>query len=55
MAYNVVQSVESQPTFRSNMSPQCSPETSVDFQITAQRCIPEDESKAIRVTGRGGP
>jgi hypothetical protein len=43
-------SVECQPTFRRNMLPQssglkyktCSSKTSVDFQWTTRRCIPED-------------
>jgi hypothetical protein len=58
LGYNTVQSVESQPTFRRNMSPTstsfmlvswtlkteatCYSETLVDFQRTIERSIPED-------------
>jgi hypothetical protein len=53
LGYNAVWSVESQPTFRSNISPPysgsknepiCSSETSVDLQRTTRHYMPEDSS-----------
>jgi hypothetical protein len=45
LGHNAVYHVETQPTFRRNMSPvTCSSETSVDFQRTTWRYSPENRT-----------
>jgi hypothetical protein len=44
--------VESRPTFRRNISPQCSEsEKSVDFQRTTPLYIPDDSNLKIAIVG----
>jgi hypothetical protein len=55
VGYNAVYSIESQPTFRRNISPPsltlknqiCSSVTSVDFQRTTLRYIPQDSTPKV--------